>query len=156
MKAMLKLFILKRISDMPSTGYKIIKECEEKLGYKPSTGSIYPLLKSMEKDGLIISKKDGRRIIYSISPKGKEFVERLKRIREEFYQKLHSNIMAMAEIFDDNSLKNFGMLLKNDYMRKIIFLLERMNEKEANKMLEEFYRRIKNESNRSKKSGKRI
>ena len=48
MMALLKLFILKKIANTPSTGYSIMKACEEKLGYKPSSGSIYPLLRKME------------------------------------------------------------------------------------------------------------
>ena len=115
MKAMLKLFILKQIADSPSTGYSIIKKCEEILGYKPSAGSVYPLLKSMEKDGIINSRREGRKIIYSLSSKGKKFFEGIKEIRNDFYKKLERHIIATAEIFSDNELKKCGrkIFLKN-------------------------------------------
>jgi len=157
MKAMLKLFMLKEIADLPSTGYSIIKKCEEKLGYKPSAGSIYPMLKSLEKEGLIVAKKEGRRIIYSASKKGLQFIDGIKKIREEFYKKLQSHIMATAEIFNDAELKNMAdMFKKYPALKKILFLLNRMDDERANKLLDEIYRRLKNESNRNKRSGKRI
>ena len=156
MKAILKMFILKRIATSPSTGYGIMKECYEKLGYKPSAGSIYPLLKSMEKDGIIVSTKEGRKVIYSLSKKGKKFFDGIEKIKNEFYQRLHSHIVATAEIFDDDELKSIGEFFKNERCKKILFMLAEMDEKKRERLLDEIYRRLKNESNRDKKLGKRI
>ncbi len=156
MRAILKMFILKRIATSPSTGYGIMKECYEKLGYKPSAGSIYPLLKSMEREGIIVSNREGRKVIYSLSGKGKKFFDGLEKIKNEFYQRLRSHIVATAEIFDDDELKSIGELFKNEKIKKILFMLAQMNEKERNRLLNDIYRRLKNESNRNKKPGKRI
>lgn len=142
---MLKIFILKKIASSPSTGYGIIKKCREKLGYTPSTGSIYPLLKTMEKQGYIVGREEGRKIVYSISPKGKEFLDGLEKIREEFYARLKSYIVATAEIFNDEELRSMVNFWQE--MGKILFILSKMKEEKRKKIIDEFYRRLKNEGN---------
>ncbi len=156
MKAILKMFILKQIANEPSTGYQIMKACYEKLGYKPSAGSIYPLLKSMEKEGIISSKREGRRVIYSLSNKGRKFFDGIEKIRDEFYKKLHSHIAATAEIFDDKELKSIANFFKNEKFKKVIFMIGSIDERKVDKILDELYRRLKNESNRNKRANKRI
>lgn len=130
------------------SGYDIIKKCEEILGYKPSAGSIYPLLKTMEKHGLIRSREEKRRKVYFISTKGKEFIEGLFKIKEEFYRKLQSHIIATAEIFDDKELKCFGKSIFEEYplLRKIIFAIKKMDKEKAEKILEKIYKEIEAEN----------
>ncbi len=53
LKGLLKMSMLKIISENKTTGYEIIKKVTDLTGEKPSTGSIYPLLKSMETKGWI-------------------------------------------------------------------------------------------------------
>ena len=62
-KGYLKFMMLKIISDGDATGYQIIKRVEGSVGSKPSTGSVYPLLKTMERDGWIegVPSEDGHR-----------------------------------------------------------------------------------------------
>ncbi|MEA2054048.1 MAG: PadR family transcriptional regulator [Candidatus Thermoplasmatota archaeon] len=102
----LKYFMLKTISEGKANGYKIIKKCEEILGYRPSTGSVYPLLKGMEKKNVIKGEKKGRGTVYSITAKGKKLLDEGEKLREEIYQKLSSHVSSVAEIFEDNGLKN--------------------------------------------------
>ena len=52
-KGLLKYFMLKLISERKHTGYELIKEIEKHSGNKPSTGTVYPLLKSMQSEGWI-------------------------------------------------------------------------------------------------------
>ena len=52
-KGFLKIHILKLISEKPSSGYGLMNSIEEISGRRPSAGSIYPLLKDLEKRGLI-------------------------------------------------------------------------------------------------------
>ncbi len=107
----LKYFMLRAVSEEKATGYKIMKRCEEVLGYKPSTGSIYPLLKRMEKEGIIKGKKNGRGITYSITEKGKKVLEGGEKLRKDIYQKLNYYASSVAETFGDSELKN---LLKKE------------------------------------------
>ena len=102
----LKYFMLKVISEGKTTGYRIIKRCEEVLGYSPSTGSIYPLLKGMEKENLIEGKKEGRGTVYAITDKGKRMLEGGENFRKEIYQRLNRYASSVAETFGDSTLKN--------------------------------------------------
>ena len=149
MKAMLKIFVLKQLMEKEMSGYDVMKRCEETLGYKPSPGTIYPLLKSMERNGIVEGRRDGRRIVYKLSPKGRKFMKEIMEAKEEFYRKLHSHAKVMEEVFGSGEF--FGwkqeMIKKYPLLPKIVFMLERMGKKKANRMLEEFYRRLKNASN---------
>ena len=73
-KSPLKYIVLTMLRDKPKTGMDIIKELEKiTFGlWRPSPGTIYPLLKILEEDGFVVhEKKDGRKI-YSLTPKGEE------------------------------------------------------------------------------------
>ncbi|MFA4646700.1 PadR family transcriptional regulator [Pyrococcus kukulkanii] len=68
------------------TGAFMMKELERH-GYRVSPGTIYPLLHSMEKEGLLKSRwevREGRRIrVYEITEKGvKALQEGRERVRE--------------------------------------------------------------------------
>ncbi len=146
MKAILKLFILKQLAKRGMSGYDLMKECEEMLGYKPSAGSIYPLLRKMEEKGWIKGERKGRKVVYSILPKGKKFIEELHTIKEEFYRRMYSHLAATAEIFDDRELRCFvngEIFRKYPVLVKIIFRIGNMEEKEARKVIEKIYREIK-------------
>jgi PadR family transcriptional regulator PadR len=71
--------ILQLISTQPTWGYKIIKTMEVIYQIKLGHGIMYPLLKTLERDGYIQStqeKHEGRiRKIYSITLKGMQLVD---------------------------------------------------------------------------------
>jgi len=56
------LWLLLLLSEKPMYGYEIIRELEKKFsGYwKPKTGTIYPALEKLEKDGLVTSRIEFR------------------------------------------------------------------------------------------------
>lgn len=68
----LKLSILKIVSLGPTHGYALMKEIERltEEDWRPSPGSIYPALQDLMRDELITSRKEGRRKVYEITPKG--------------------------------------------------------------------------------------
>ncbi len=76
-----KFYTLLLLGDGPKHGYEIIKELERKLGKKPSAGQIYPLLKKMEKKGLIAHKsaKVGgkEKKVYTLTKEGSKARSRL-------------------------------------------------------------------------------
>lgn len=79
-RIILKAMILKIIEEKPTYGYEIIKEVERRTNgrWTPSPGSIYPALDSLESKGWIKSEESERRKLYTITPKGKAALERLK------------------------------------------------------------------------------
>lgn len=68
----LKLIILKLLSKGPRHGYALMKDIERytEKEWEPSPGSIYPALKELEKEGLIVASTSGRRRLYEITPEG--------------------------------------------------------------------------------------
>lgn len=72
--------ILAMLAEHPQYGYEILHTLTEASeGWRPSPGTIYPILHDLYKRGLITRKeveKDGRRrIIYKIGAKGKEHLK---------------------------------------------------------------------------------
>jgi DNA-binding PadR family transcriptional regulator len=80
----LKFLIMKLIEEKPKTGSEIMDEIEDKsLGYwRPSPGSVYPMLSYLEDKGYIHSKEEGTTKRYFLAPKGKEFLESGKKTFE--------------------------------------------------------------------------
>ena len=76
---MLDLQLLRFISVEPTWGYKIKKSVETELEIKLRNGVLYPALNAMENEGFVSSRKqqqNGRcRKIYSLTPKGKEYLD---------------------------------------------------------------------------------
>ena len=82
----LTLHILHHASEEPVTGSFLMKELE-KHGYSISPGTIYPLLHSLEREGLLKSRwevRNGRRVrIYEITERGLSWLEDgKKKLRE--------------------------------------------------------------------------
>lgn len=102
----LKYFILKILSDGAATGYELIKKCEERLGYTPSTGSVYPLLKDMEASNVIQGEKQGRSTLYRLTDTGRQMLEEGEQVKKEAYQKLRQYALQLAEIFEDDALRH--------------------------------------------------
>lgn len=75
----LRHITLAAIAGKDLTGYDLMKNLEEKLGQKPSPGSIYPVLSELEEGGLIKVHADERKKVYSITAKGKGELSSLKK-----------------------------------------------------------------------------
>ena len=57
---------------------------------------IYPILHEMEAEGIIISKEEGRKKVYSITKKGKE---RMKRMKEMIKTKIEFHNIMLKYLF---------------------------------------------------------
>jgi len=73
-EGVLRYLVLWIISEKPRNGAEIMDEIERRSWgwWRPSPGSIYPLLAKMESEGLVIRKEDGR---YELTEKGKSEIE---------------------------------------------------------------------------------
>ncbi len=67
----LRPWIISMIARSPKNGAEIIDEVEKMSwgGWRPSPGSVYPLLEDMTQEGIIKKKDDGR---YELTDKGKD------------------------------------------------------------------------------------
>jgi len=84
--ASIKPIILSILSQKDSYGYEIIKHAADlsEGGLNMETGQLYPILRSLEKEGLIESywhqpEKERKRRYYTLTAKGKEALEDEKR-----------------------------------------------------------------------------
>jgi len=99
---MLMLHIMK---EGEASGYDIIKKVESLTGKKPSTGSIYPLLKKMEQDGWISGRSEGGKTRYTLTEVGKEHASQIKEAKHEFIKNIYQSIALANETFDDDGLQ---------------------------------------------------
>jgi DNA-binding PadR family transcriptional regulator len=69
----LRPWIVNMLSRSPKNGAEIMDEIEKSSwGWRPSPGSVYPLLDEMVRDGSLLKRADGR---YELTQKGKEETE---------------------------------------------------------------------------------
>lgn len=68
------MIVIKALSESELSGWGLMKKIEEETGYwKPSPGTMYPLLEKLEKDGYISSRIDGKKKLYRATKKAKLF-----------------------------------------------------------------------------------
>jgi len=71
-----RLAVLSLLSEEPRNGYQLMKELASRLGplYRASSGTVYPVLKQMEKEGLVECRlEDGRRL-YRLTRAGRKLL----------------------------------------------------------------------------------
>ncbi|MDE1832874.1 MAG: PadR family transcriptional regulator [Candidatus Micrarchaeota archaeon] len=71
MRGMLSFQILWLLSKGPMHGEEMAKELERRRGEKPKAGTIYPALKELRNHKLIEGKREGKTIVYHITPEGR-------------------------------------------------------------------------------------
>lgn len=72
-----RLAILLLLDEQPRHGYEIITELTDRSEgrWRPSPGSVYPVLKRLAKEGLVGPVKQDGKNIFSLTPAGKTLVE---------------------------------------------------------------------------------
>lgn len=155
-RGFLRSYILRLLTKEPRHGYDIMKSIEEKTGWKPSPGAIYPTLHEMERRGLIKKEKVGRRFSYKLTRQGKELSKKLEKTTKEMRERLNEFAEVMSEIvgFKLNirfyRRKEF-MLLPNDIKKCLLELWdlitkiakEKKKVKELKKILLEEKKKLK-------------
>lgn len=76
LKAFLDIVILAILREGSTHGYKIIATIHEEFGILLSPGCLYPLLHCLEEEKLIVSTIDKAKVIYCLTPEGKEKFEK--------------------------------------------------------------------------------
>lgn len=105
-RGFLKFYILKLLSGDNYTGYGLIQAIEKETGFwKPSTGSVYPLLESLEEEGLIEcgDLEDGSG--YMLTPEGKQVYEEAEEAREKMRQSIKQSMIVFSQIFNDENIR---------------------------------------------------
>ncbi|MEK6960989.1 MAG: PadR family transcriptional regulator [Nanoarchaeota archaeon] len=99
----LKHLVLATLKAGPLTGYDIMNRLGDRLGSKPSPGSIYPVLAELEKEELISVEEDGRKKAYSLTSKGSQGIEQLCALRKKLNEQMEDSIKMFAMLSGEKS-----------------------------------------------------
>ena len=104
-RGLLRFYILKLLTESPMKGYELIMKIENRTQgvWKPGPGSIYPMIASLRRDGLIESTQrrekeppTRRGTMLQITDKGKDA---LIKFRQGFKSRMHSQSFSLFGIF---------------------------------------------------------
>jgi formylmethanofuran dehydrogenase subunit E len=101
----LKMLMLHIMKESEVSGYDIMKKVETLTGEKPSTGSVYPLLKKMEREGWISGRTEDGKTFYRLTEVGREHVAQIKEAKYGFIKNIYQSIALANETFDDAELQ---------------------------------------------------
>jgi len=105
-KGDMKYVILDLVKDKPSHGYEITQALEDRFHglYSPSAGSVYPVLQLLEDMEYVTSNvMDGKKV-YTITEKGRKFLEDQK----ETTEKIKGRLDGWWEAITWNTSKRFA------------------------------------------------
>ena len=106
-RGILTIYLLCSLKKKPKSGYELISEIKEKTEgtWEPSKGTIYPLLKKLEKGGFIkIKTKDKRaKNIFEITPKGKKIILNVKKQGEHMMKKFIKFRNLIIDVIEEDN-----------------------------------------------------
>ena len=95
LRGYLRLYILEQLHNRPSTGAEIAEKLNQSCEWKPSPGTIYPLLRRLEREGLVASRWDTSskpQRVYTLTEDGE--MERT-RLREQLEPQLRRTLRML-------------------------------------------------------------
>ncbi|MGI5834888.1 MAG: PadR family transcriptional regulator [Chloroflexota bacterium] len=95
LRGYLRLYILEQLHRQPGTGAEMAETLHESCKWKPSPGTIYPLLRRLEREGLVESRWDTSskpQRVYKLTEDGEE--ERV-RLREQLEPQLRHTLRML-------------------------------------------------------------
>jgi DNA-binding PadR family transcriptional regulator len=134
-KGILRINVLKLLSKEPMSGSELAEEITRKTAWTPSPGSIYPLLKRLGKQKIIIrypaeESADMKRFV--LTDKGREFLKQHQERKDLRRRKIKSTIRLWLSMSDFNpqlyeksvalfdELLNLNFLLGNEKKQDLI------------------------------------
>jgi DNA-binding PadR family transcriptional regulator len=84
-----RIAILSLLSEGPKHGYQLMKEMKQRSGgtYRASPGSVYPTAQQLEDEGLIASKMDDGRRVYTLTAAGRKELEKDPEAAKRIWQR---------------------------------------------------------------------
>jgi len=161
-KGHLRLIVLKILEDKELCGYELISEIEKETGWKPSFGSIYPLLNNLLKNSLVTTKKCGKIKKYHITKKGKLFLADLMKRKDEILDRMMENVKLFDVVCGTNHSEDVIPMLEDikrgkspppifiepemiefkNLMLKIVFEKNKEKNKKMKKLLSELNKKL--------------
>jgi len=88
------IFVLNRLKEEPMIGYDVISLVHDKLKVLVSSGTIYAMLYSMERQGLIQGTEEAKKRVYGLTEKGHEAINKISVSKNQINK-------IMTDIFED-------------------------------------------------------
>jgi DNA-binding PadR family transcriptional regulator len=82
-KTFMDMLILTELQEKPLSGYDIISLIHRRFDVLVSSGTVYSLLYSLERKGLVTADLDSRKRVYTLTEKGEQIVETVGRANGE-------------------------------------------------------------------------
>ncbi|MFA5797780.1 MAG: PadR family transcriptional regulator [Candidatus Woesearchaeota archaeon] len=104
-KSNLRFIVLKILDTQEMSGYGLVKEIHTfTKTWKPSYGSIYPLLKDLHAKKLVAVHEQGRKKLYTITAQGHKRVQEFEKNKEEIFDRAMDSIKNMELICDKKEI----------------------------------------------------
>ncbi|MGQ9479254.1 MAG: PadR family transcriptional regulator [Thermoproteota archaeon] len=150
-KGLLRYWVLEMLSEKPMSGSEIMDKVEEETHgtWRPSPGSIYPLLTWLSEKGFIkaLTKDENGVKKYELTDKGRKLLEERGRIRERFFARVPfiaypfmPRFMAGFEELRDSVFRLFQAF--REFMILSVGGVSKENVEEAGKILREAAERL--------------
>jgi DNA-binding PadR family transcriptional regulator len=122
MRGHLKIMILSALVDKSMSGSEIIKKLEKDIGWKPSCGSVYPVLNVLEEEALtnVIGDISSTKKIYSLTKKGREELKKHNEDKEELMNEI-VKVHKMIESTYGTDLQMDNRMIENFKSGKLLF-----------------------------------
>lgn len=101
MSGYLRLIVMKNIANKKLSGYDLIKQIEKSTGtWKPSFGSIYPLLEKLLKEKLVEMEVQGRKKLYFLTKNGRKHLQMIDKSKNTFVDRMIEHLNVFSKITD--------------------------------------------------------
>jgi DNA-binding PadR family transcriptional regulator len=141
-RGLLRLLILRILKSREMTGSEISQTLEEwtEGEWKPSPGSIYPLLSSLEDNGIIKPvRQEGRSKVYALSKEGNKKIKSIFRHKADLQNRAHLSRKLWLHLMEPGDRAQFhisGMKFGSILLEDTIDSLSASEKKKASKRLE--------------------
>jgi DNA-binding PadR family transcriptional regulator len=99
-RGFLKSYILKLLGEGEKSGYDLMQTISQETGFwRPSAGSMYPLLQSLEEAGLVGFRTEDRRKTYFLTDKGKLAMSEVSEAREQMRRSIEQSSQVFEKVF---------------------------------------------------------
>lgn len=119
----LKFYVLRLLSEQRRTGYGLMKAIETETGFwRPSAGSLYPLLASMRDEKLIreAEEADGN-TRWEITDEGTSTYAQATETKRELLDSMRRSLVVFAKVFDAAPVESFAKQLTAWYEGRLDF-----------------------------------
>lgn len=133
-RGLLTTLILHSLGKKPKSGYGLLKEISELTdgAWIPNKGTLYPVLKSLENEGLIRIKEVGKRskTVYELTDAGERTISNLRTEREQSEEKVNFFKKIHLEIFGEENISLIYLMMD------IRFYIEALPQEKKEKAIE--------------------